>query len=149
MNLLLSINRNYILFFSLFISIVFLIIIFSKYFSISFSKVIVNNNIVSNVDITAPRFSINSLNQKISVTAKEGNFVDKDKILLKKNVLFKSSKFSIESDNVIFDRKEQTARSKNHSTFKSKKTEISAEGFNIYDKGKKIKFFGNSTITLK
>ena len=52
-------------------------------------------------------------------------------------MLFKSSKFSIESDNVIFDRKEQTAKSKNNSTFKSKKTEISAEGFNIYDKGKK------------
>ena len=145
----LSINRNYILFFSLFISIIFLIIIFSKYFSISFSKIKINNNIISNVDITAPRFSINSLNQKILVTAKEGSFVDKDKILLKKNVLFKSNKFSIESDNVIFDRKEQTARSENNSTFKSKKTKISAEGFNIYDKGQKIKFFGNSTITLK
>ena len=149
MNLLLSINRNYILFFALFISIVFIIIIFSKYFSISFSNIKINNNVISNVDITEPRFSINSLNQKILVTAKEGNFVDKDKILLKKNVLFKSNKFSIESDNVIFDRKKQTARSENSSTFKSKKTKISAEGFNIYDKGQKIEFFGNSTITLK
>tara|TARA_Y100001935_G_C17244040_1_gene477290 strand:+ start:229 stop:678 length:450 start_codon:yes stop_codon:yes gene_type:complete len=149
LNLLLSINRNYILFFALFISIVFIIIIFSKYFSISFSNIKINNNVISNVDITEPRFSINSLNQKILVTAKEGNFVDKDKILLKKNVLFKSNKFSIESDNVIFDRKKQTARSENSSTFKSKKTKISAEGFNIYDKGKKIEFYGNSKITLK
>ena len=62
---------------------------------------------------------------------------------------FKSSKFSIESDNVTFDRKEQTAHSKNKSTFKSKNTIISSEGFNIYDNGNIINFYGNSVVILK
>ncbi len=108
-----------------------------------------NNNIISDVDITEPKFSINSTRQKILITAKEGNFVDNNNILLKKNVLFKSNNFSIESDNVIFNRKEQTATSSTESVFKSEKTRISSEGFNIYDSGNKIKFYGNSVIILK
>ena len=96
-----------------------------------------------------PRFAINSPTQKILVTAKEGNFVGDNKILLKKSVKFSSNKFSIESDNVTFDREAQTAYSKNKSIFKSKNTTISAEGFNIYDNGNKIKFFGQSTVILK
>ena len=51
---------------------------------------IINNNIVSRVDITEPKFAINSDEQKIFLTAKEGNFLSKSQILLKKNVLFKS-----------------------------------------------------------
>ena len=40
--------------------------------------------------------------------------------MLKKNVTFKSNEFSIISDNVIFDRKEQTASSQAQSIFKPK-----------------------------
>ena len=111
---------------------------------------IVDKNInVSSADITEPKFAISNNTQKIYVTAKEGNFIGEDKILLKKNVKFKSNDFSIESDNVVFDRKKQTAHSKNKSIFKSNKTVILSDGFNIYDNGDKIKFYGNSSIILK
>ena len=53
------------------------------------------------------------------------------------------------SDNVIFNRKEQTAQSNNKSEFKSQKTTIYSEGFDIYDNGNKINFNGNVTIILK
>ena len=108
-----------------------------------------NKVTVSNADITNPKFAINNPSEKIFVTAKEGNFIDNGKILLKKNVKFSSNEFSIESDNVIFDRESQTAHSKNKSIFKADKTTISSEGFDIYDNGNKINFYGNSTIILK
>ena len=46
-------------------------------------------------DILEPKFSINSKEQKISVTATEGNFLTEDEIALEKNVIFKSNKFKI------------------------------------------------------
>ena len=101
------------------------------------------------MDITEPKFSINNKNKIILVTAKEGNFVDKNKILLQKNVLFKSEDFSIETDKVIFDRKDQTASSNTKSVFRSKNTIISSEGFDIHDSGDKIIFIGNAIINLK
>ena len=103
----------------------------------------------SNVDISRPKFTINNETKKIYITAKEGNFIDKNIILLKDNVKFKSNDFSIETENVIFDRHKQTAISKTTSLFKSEKTTIKAEGFDINDKGNKIIFHGNSHIVLK
>lgn len=103
---------------------------------------------LSNVDITEPKFTIKNLSQIIFVTAREGNFIENDKILLKKNVKFKSKKFTIQSDNVIFDRTKQTAYSENKSTFKSNKTTILSEGFNIIESGNKINFHGNSKVIL-
>ncbi len=108
-----------------------------------------DTEIVSDVDITDPRFAINGDNQKILVSAKEGNFIDTNKILLQREVKFKSNNFSIETEKVIFDRKAQTAESKSFSKFNSEKTEISSEGFNIYDNGNKINFNGNSVIIIK
>ena len=104
---------------------------------------------VSNVDITEPKFAINSLSQKIVITAREGNFIDNDKVLLQRNVMFESDKFKIETDKVTFNRKEQTAESNNKSIFTSNKTIISSEGFNIYDNGNKIEFYGKSKVILK
>tara|TARA_B100000989_G_scaffold283148_1_gene248818 strand:- start:6707 stop:7063 length:357 start_codon:yes stop_codon:yes gene_type:complete len=113
----------------------------------------INFNIIeqnsSNVDISKPKFTINNETKKIYITAKEGNFIDKNIILLKDNVEFKSNDFSIETENVIFDRYKQTAISKTTSLFKSEKTTIKAEGFDINDKGNKIIFHGNSHIVLK
>ena len=104
---------------------------------------------LSNSDISEPKFAINNGSKKIFVTAKEGNFLDDDKILLKENVRFQSNEFSIETRKVIFDRKNQTAQSKSKSLFKSKNSTISSDGFNINDKGNKIIFYGNSHILLK
>ncbi len=104
---------------------------------------------ILDADIIEPKFAINSINEKIFVTANKGNFIDRDNILLENDVKFKSKNFSIESDNVIFNRKEQTAQSSNLSKFVSQKTTIYSEGFNIYDKGNKINFNGNVTLVLE
>ena len=120
-----------------------------KFFTISENNSLISNLVVSKADITEPKFAINNNNKRIFVTAKEANFVDEGKILLKKNVKFTSDNFSIESDNVIFDRNQQTAFSSNKSIFKSKNTTIFSEGFNIFDSGNSIKFHGNATVTLK
>ena len=69
--------------------------------------------------------------------------------MLKENVRFRSNDFSIETESVIFDRNNQTAQSKSKSLFKSKNTTISSDGFNIYEKGNRIIFHGNSFIVLK
>ena len=104
---------------------------------------------MSNADISEPRFSINNESKKIYITADKGNFINKDEILLKQNVKFRSEEFSIETERVIFNRNKQTAKSKTKSTFKSENAAIASDGFNIHDKGNKIIFYGNSYIILK
>ena len=149
MNFFLHINRNFIILLGALAVTFFILIVFYEQSNLNSFRFEEKTNNLSDADISEPKFAINNKTKKIYITASEGNFLNKDEVLLKNNVRFKSNNFSIETEKVIFDRKEQTARSENNSTFKSKKTKISAEGFNIYDKGQKIKFFGNSTITLK
>tara|TARA_B100000674_G_scaffold397740_1_gene342676 strand:- start:377 stop:826 length:450 start_codon:yes stop_codon:yes gene_type:complete len=149
LNFLLSLDRKHILLFSVIIFIFFLIFVFFNYYSSLEKNLLSNQSIIPNVDITEPRFAINNSNQKILVSAKEGNFLDDSRILLNKNVLFKSNDFVIKTDKVIFNRLDETAISETKSTFISNNTKINSEGFNIYDNGKKIKFYGNSVIILK
>ena len=106
-------------------------------------------NNLSDADIAEPKFAINNETKKIYITASEGNFLNKDEVLLRNNVRFKSNNFSIETDKVVFNRNQQTAQSKTRSLFKSENITISSDGFNIYDKGNKIIFHGNSYIVLK
>ena len=149
MNLLLSLNKKYVLLITVVLFIVLISFFFFKFFN-SIENNLINNKIeITNADITEPRFAINSPTQKIYITAKEGNFIGNGKILLRKDVTFKSNNFSITSDNVTFDRKQQTAQSNNNSIFKSEKTTISSEGFDIYDNGNKIKFYGSAIVILK
>ena len=149
MNFFLHINRRLILFVGAIIILFFILIIFSK--QLNLMKIDLENSelILSNADISEPKFAINNDSKKIFVTAKQGNFLNKDKILLKENVRFRSNDFSIETERVIFDRNNQTAQSKSKSLFKSKNTTISSDGFNIHDKGNRIIFHGNSFIVLK
>ncbi len=149
MNFLLYINKRYILIATILILFPFLTFVSIKYFSLSLNTIDEIKVEISSSDIIEPRFAISNDNEKIFITAKEGNFVEKDKILLEKNVKFTSNNFSIISDNVTFDRSNQTANSNNKSIFKSKKTIITSEGFNIYDKGNKINFYGKTNIILK
>ena len=149
MNFFLYINRNLIFGLVILIIIFFLIIIFSeKLNQIDFQSSNTERKL-PNVDITEPKFAINNNKQKIYISAKEGNFINKDEILLKKNVRFNSNDFSIETEKVIFNRNEQTAQSNTESIFKTKNTTIASDGFNIYDKGNKIVFYGNSIVILK
>ena len=149
MNFLLTLNKRLVLIISLICFGIFVLFFISKYYLSLESNLSENNLGVVDADITEPKFAINNDKQKIFVTAKEGNFIDNDNILLKKNVKFESKNFSINSDNVIFNRKKQTAESKELSLFTSEKTKIFSEGFDIYDSGKKIKFYGNVKLIIK
>tara|TARA_B100000963_G_scaffold76948_1_gene64968 strand:- start:707 stop:1156 length:450 start_codon:yes stop_codon:yes gene_type:complete len=149
LNFFLYINKKLIILFGSIIIFLFLIIVFYK--QINLNNIIIEDNInsLSNADISKPKFSINNDSKKIYITASQGNFINKDEVLLKENVRFKSNNFSIETENVIFDRDKQTAKSKTKSMFKSKNATITSDGFNIHDKGNKIIFYGNSYIILK
>ena len=149
MNFFLHINRKFIILFGAVIIFLFLAIIFYK--QINLNSIIIEDTISSlpNADISEPKFAINNESKKIYITASQGNFINKDEVLLKKNVRFKSNNFSIETEKVIFNRDKQTAKSKTKSMFKSKNATIKSDGFNIHDKGNKIIFYGNSYIILK
>ena len=120
-----------------------------KTFEIRISKNEDININIDNSDITNPKFTINSKKQKISISANQGNFINRDEILLKKNVVFKSNKFTIFSDDVIFNKDKQTASSNQKSKFISNQTSITSNGFEIIDEGNKIKFNGNTVIKFK
>ncbi len=149
MNFFLYINRNLIILPGILILLIFLIIVFYKQINIGAINLGNTKNNLSDADISEPRFAINSDSNKIYISATEGNFLNKDEVLLNENVKFKSNDFSIETEKVIFNRNEQTAQSETKSFFKSKNVTIFSDGFNIHDKGNKITFYGNSNIILK
>ena len=132
---------------------IFITFVFLGFFYKYFQLTLKNNDFVeissTKSDIIKPKFSINSENQKIAVTAKEGNFISENIILLKKNVIFKSKKFKIMSDDVVFDKKYLTASSSQKSKFISKKTSILSDGFEIADNGNKINFNGKTILIIK
>ena len=150
LNFFLHINRKFIILFGAIIIFLFLIIIFFKQINLN-NRIILEDTVKSssNADISEPKFAINNESKKIYITASQGNFINKDEVLLNDNVRFKSNDFSIETEKVIFNRDKQTAKSKTKSMFKSKNATITSDGFNIHDKGNKIIFYGNSYIILK
>jgi hypothetical protein len=149
LNFLLSLNKKIFLIFSF----VFIILILFV-FSLNFIKKPDNSENQITIDkktsdISEPRFSINSEEQKISVTANEGNFLTEDEIALEKNVIFKSNKFKIYTDNVIFNKKTLVASSQDKSRFISNNTSIESVGFDIIENGKIINFNGKTKLVLK
>lgn len=133
----------------LFIIILFLLILLLQKIQIQkFEGNIKKISIESSYDIIKPKFTINNKKQNISVTANQGNFVNKDQVLLKDNVLFESNKFKIFTEEVLFNKKNQTAKSYNDSLFISDSTKIKAEGFDIIEKGNIIQFNGKTSIIL-
>ena len=149
MNFLLSLNKKIFLIVS-FIFIFFILFIFSLNFfesnSNSENKIYINKK---TSDISEPKFSINSKKQKISVTANEGNFLTEDEIILEKNVIFKSNKFKIYTDNVVFNKKTLVASSQDESKFISNNTSIDSAGFDIIENGNIINFKGKTKLVLK
>ncbi len=149
MNFLLSLNKKIFLIFS-FIFIIFILSFFLLNFietTDNFQKKIEINEKTS--DISEPKFSINSKEQKISVTAKEGNFLTEDEIVLEKDVIFKSNKFKIYTDNVVFNKKTFVASSQDESKFISNNTSIDSAGFDIIENGNIINFKGKTKLVLK
>ena len=149
MNFLLSLNKKIFLIFA-FIFIFFILLVFFLNFvettDNSKNKVIINEK---KSDISEPKFSINSKEQKITVTAKEGNFLTKDEIVLEKNVIFKSKKFKIYTDNVVFNKKTLVASSQDKSKFISNNASIDSAGFDIIENGNIINFKGKTKLVLK
>ena len=131
MNFFLSLNKKIFLI-SSFVFIVFVLFVYISSFietsDNSQNKLALDKQ---TSDISEPKFSINSKEQKISVTANEGNFLTEDEIVLEKNVIFKSNKFKIFTDNVVFNKKTLVASSQNNSKFISNNTSIDAAGFDI------------------
>ena len=149
MNFLLSLNKKIFLI-SSFVFVVFILFVFLSNFietSDNSQKKLVLDKQTS--DISEPKFSINSKEQKISVTANEGNFLTEDEIVLEKNVIFKSNKFKIFTDNVVFNKKTLVASSQNNSKFISDNTSINAAGFDIIENGNIINFKGKTKLVLK
>ena len=149
MNFLLSLNKKIFLIVS-FIFIFFILFIFSLNFfestDNSENKIYINKK---TSDISEPKFSINSKKQKITVTANEGNFLTEDEIILEKNVIFKSNKFKIYTDNVVFNKKTLVASSQDESKFISNNTSIDSAGFDIIENGNIINFKGKTKLILK
>jgi len=149
LNFLLTFNKKTLLISSfLILSIICFFISFTYIQSkkIADIEISINNK---TADISKPKFSINSNKQKISVTANEGNFLTENEIMLEKNVIFKSDKFKIYSDNVLFNKKSLIASSKNKSKFVSDKTSIDSNGFDIIENGNIINFKGKTKLILK
>ena len=149
MNFLLSLNKKIFLI-SSFVFVVFILFVFVSNFietSDNSQKKLTLNKQTS--DISEPKFSINSKEQEISVTANEGNFLTDDEIVLEKNVIFKSNKFKIFTDNVVFNKKTLVASSQNNSKFISDNTSINAAGFDIIENGNIINFKGKTKLVLK
>ena len=149
MNFLLSLNKKIFLIFA-FIFIFFILLVFFLNFvettDNSKNKVIINEK---KSDISEPKFSINSKKQKITVTANEGNFLTENEIFLEKNVIFKSKKFKIYTDNVVFNKKTLVASSQDKSKFISNNTSIDSVGFDIIENGNIINFKGKTKLVLK
>ena len=149
MNFLLSLNKKIFLICS-FIFIFFILFIFLLNFieitDYSENKIAINEK---TSDISEPKFSINSKKQKITVTANEGNFLTENEIVLEKNVIFKSNKFKIYTDNVVFNKKTLVASTQNKSKFISDNTSIDSAGFDIIENGNIINFKGKTKLILK
>ena len=149
MNFLLSLNKKLFLTFSIVVilSILFIFSLnFTKITNSSKNKIDINKK---TSDISEPKFSINSKEQKITVTANEGNFLTENEIVLEKNVIFKSKKFKIYTDNVVFNKKTLVASSQNKSKFISNNTSIDSAGFDIIENGNIINFKGKTKLVLK
>ena len=149
MNFFLHINRNFIILLGALAIIFFILIVLYEQTNLNSFRFEDKTNNLSDADISEPKFAINNETKKIFITASEGNFLNKDEVLLKNNVRFKSNNFSIETDKVVFNRNKQTAQSKTKSLFKSNDTTISSDGFDIYDNGNRIIFYGKSIVVLK
>ena len=149
MNFLLTFNKKIFLATTLliiFIIFTFISLIYLQPDNISDKK----QSIISKTsDISKPKFSINSSKQNISVTATQGNFLTEEEIMLEKNVVFKSEKFKIFTDNVLFNKESLIASSKNKSKFVSEKTVINSNGFDIIENGNIINFKGKTKLIFK
>ena len=149
MNFLLKINKTQLIIFTSFIILLILFIFIFSFLNNEKSITKINDITTNKSDIIRPKFSISGKKSEIYITAKNGNFLSEEKILLEDNVKFKSKEFQLISDNVIFDRKNFIATSENRSKFSSKNTSIISAGFDITENGNIINFKGRTILKIK
>ena len=151
MNKLLLLNKNTILLLIVLTSLLLLLYIYKENYFLDESVKEKNNTQLLSLessDLVKPKFSINRKKDNITVSANEGNFVTKDKILLNNEVEFKTENFKITSNKATFNKKHQTASSDTFTEFQSERTMISSQGFNITNSGDIISFKGKTKIIL-
>ena len=146
MNRLLQVSKKLLIFILLGTILIFIITIILNNNKISLNKTVKKSK-GSNFDIINPSFTINN-EQKITVKAERGNFISDQKILLENNVIFKSTKFKLQTNKAIYNRSNQTAKSKTDSKFQSEGTIIVSEGFEIIENGDIIFFNGKTKLNL-
>ena len=146
MNILLLVSKKLLIFILLGTILIFIITIILNNNKISLNKTVKKSK-GSNFDIINPSFTINN-EQKITVKAERGNFISDQKILLENNVIFKSTKFKLQTNKAIYNRSNQTAKSKADSKFQSEGTIIVSEGFEIIENGDIIFFNGKTKLNL-
>ena len=149
MNFLLKINKTQLIIFTSFIILLILFIFIFSFLNNEKSITKINDITTNKSDIIRPKFSISGKKSEIFITAKNGNFLSEEKILLEDNVKFKSKEFQLISDNVIFDRKNLIATSQKKSKFSSKNTSIISAGFDITENGNIITFKGETILKIK
>ena len=146
MNILLHVSKKLLLFIIFGVIIIFISTIIFNNIDISLNEKVKEFK-GPNFDILNPSFIINN-KQKISVKAERGNFISDKKILLENNVIFKSSKFKLQTNKAIYNKVDQTANSKESTKFQSEGTIILSEGFEITENGNIIFFNGNTKLNL-
>ena len=149
MNFLLTINKKQLIILISFLIFLLLFVFIFNFLNIDNSITKINNITAIKSDIVKPKFSISGKKSEIFITAKNGNFLSKEKILLEDNVKFKSKDFQLISDNVIFDRKNFIATTEDISKFSSKNTSIVSAGFDITENGNIINFKGRTILKIK
>ena len=149
MNFLLTINKTQLIIFTSFLVFLILFIFIFSFVSNEKSITKITDITTNKSDIIKPKFSISGKKSEIFITAKNGNFLSEEKILLENNVKFKSKEFQLISDNVIFDRKNFIATSEKKSKFSSKNTSIISAGFDITENGNIINFKGQTILKIK
>jgi len=147
LNKLLQVNKKLLLFLLLVIIIIFIVTILLNKTDISLNKTVEKKSTGPNFDIINPSFTINN-KQKISVKAEKGNFISDQKILLENNVMFKSSKFKIQTNKAIYNKLNQEVNSNELTRFQSEGTMIISEGFEITENGNIIFFNGRTKLNL-
>ena len=149
MNFLLTINKTQLIIFTSFLIFLILFIFIFSFVNNEKSITKITDITTNKSDIIKPKFSISGKKSEIFITAKNGNFLSEEKILLENDVKFKSKEFQLISDNVIFDRKNLIATSENRSQFSSKNTSIISAGFDITENGNIINFKGQTILKIK
>jgi hypothetical protein len=149
LNFLLTINKTQLIIFTSFLVFLILFIFIFSFVNNEKSITKITDITTNKSDIIKPKFSISGKKSEIFITAKNGNFLSEEKILLENNVKFKSKEFQLISDNVIFDRKNFIATSEKKSKFSSKNTSIISVGFDITENGNIINFKGQTILKIK